>query len=254
MSYIPGGTFMMGALEEDFTAAPDEKPQHEVKLDPFHLDQFEVTVAQYAAFLNRIGTYKEACSGHDCLHPRFEAGFTSYLIEEDQGDGSFIYIPFTGYSNYPINHVSWYGAQAYCEAMGARLPTEAEWEFAARGDDGRIYPWGNETPDETKAVFASTSYDNLKPVDALPDGQSPFGIYGMAGSLWEWTNDWYDEDYYEISPRNNPLGPEINLNKVIRGGAWPDNNLADRIRSANRSNFTPDFISATVGFRCARSP
>ena len=254
MNYIPGGTFMMGSLEEDFTAAPDEKPQHEVKIDPFYLDQFEVTVAQYAAFLNRIGTYKEACYENDCVHPRFEAGFTSYLLEENQGDGTFIYIPLTGFANYPINHVSWYGAQGYCEAIGARLPTEAEWEFAARSDDGRIYPWGNETPDEDKAVFASSSYDNLKPVDALPDGQSPFGNYAMAGSLWEWTNDWYDEDYYSISPRNNPTGPETSLNKVIRGGAWPDNNLADRIRSANRSNFTPDFISATVGFRCARDP
>lgn len=254
MNYIPGGTFMMGSLDEDFTAAPDERPQHEVKIDPFHLDQFEVTVAQYAAFLNRIGTYKEACDENDCVHPRFEAGFTSYLLEEDQGDGTFIYIPLTGFADYPINHVSWYGAQAYCEAMGARLPTEAEWEYAARGDDGRIYPWGNDVPDEDKAVFASSSYDNLKPVDALPDGQSPFGIYAMAGSLWEWTNDWYDEDYYSDSPRNNPRGPETTLNKVIRGGAWPDNNLADRIRSANRSNFTPDFISATVGFRCARDP
>ncbi|MBE2220430.1 MAG: SUMF1/EgtB/PvdO family nonheme iron enzyme [Anaerolineae bacterium] len=254
MNYIPGGTFMMGSLDEDFTAAPDERPQHEVEIDPFYLDQFEVTVAQYAAFINRIGTYKEACYENDCVHPRFEAGFTSYLLEEDQGDGSFIYIPLTGFSDYPINHVSWYGAQAYCEAIGARLPTEAEWEYAARGDDGRTYPWGNTPPDEEKAVFASSSYDNLKPVDALPDGQSPFGIYAMAGSLWEWTNDWYEEDYYSISPRNNPTGPETSLNKVIRGGAWPDNNLADRIRSANRSNFTPDFISATVGFRCARNP
>jgi len=254
MNYIPGGTFMMGSLDEDFTAAPDEKPEHEVIIDPFHLDQYEVTVAQYAAFLNRIGTYKDACNENDCVHHRFEAGFTSYLLEEDQGDGSFIYIPLTGFADYPINHVSWYGAEAYCEAMGARLPTEAEWEFAARSDDGRLYPWGGEAPDETKAVYASNSYDNLKPVDALPDGQSPFGIYAMAGSLWEWTNDWYDEDYYSSSPRNNPTGPETSLNKVIRGGAWPDNNLADRIRSANRSNFTPDFISATVGFRCARDP
>jgi formylglycine-generating enzyme required for sulfatase activity len=254
MRYIPGGTFLMGSLDEDFTAAPDEKPQHEVRLDPYYLDQFEVNVAQYAAFLNRIGTYKGACSENDCVHPRPEAGFTSYLLEEELEDGKIHYIPLTGYADYPINHVTWYGAQAYCEAMGARLPSEAEWEFAARSDDGRIYPWGNEAPDETRAVFNSDSYENLKPVDALPDGNSPFNIFGMAGSLWEWTNDWYDEDYYESSPASNPKGPETGLTRVIRGGAWPNNNLADRIRSANRSNFTPDFISATVGFRCAQDP
>ncbi len=254
MNYVPGGTFMMGSEDDDFIAAPDEKPQHEVVIDPFYLDQFEVSVAQYAAFLNRIGTYKEACAENDCLLPRFEAGFTSYLLEEDQGDGSLFYIPLTGFADYPINHVSWFGANTYCEAMGARLPTEAEWEFAARGEDSLTYPWGNEAPDETLAVFNSSSYDNLKPVDALPDGQSPYGIYAMAGSLWEWVNDWYDEDYYTESPRSNPAGPETGLMKVIRGGAWPNNNLADRIRSANRSNFTADFISATVGFRCARDP
>lgn len=254
MNYIPGGTFLMGSPDEDFTAAPDERPAHEVTLDPFYLDKYEVSVAQYAAFLNRLGTYKEACTENDCVHPRFEAGYTSYLLEEDQGDGSLIYIPLTGFSNYPINHVSWFGAQAYCQAMDARLPTEAEWEFAARSDDNRIYPWGNEAPDETRAVFNSESYENIKPVDALPDGISPFGIYGMAGSLWEWTNDWYDENYYSNSPSNNPPGPETGLTKIIRGGAWPNNNLADRIRSANRSNFTADFISATVGFRCARDP
>jgi len=254
MRFVPGGVFMMGSPDDDFTAAPDERPAHEVTLSPFYIDQYEVSVAQYAAFLNRLGTYKSACAENDCVHPRFEAGFTSYLLEEDQGDGSFVYVPLTGHANYPINHVSWFGAQAYCEAMGARLPTEAEWEFAARGDDGRIYPWGNKPPDETLAVFNSESYENVKPVDALPDGVSPFNIFALAGSMWEWTNDWYDEAYYKTSPAINPPGPETGLNKVIRGGAWPNNNLADRIRAANRSNFTPDFISATVGFRCAHDP
>jgi formylglycine-generating enzyme required for sulfatase activity len=252
MRLIPGGAFMMGSLDEDFTAAPDERPQHEVKLDPFYLDTYEVSVAQYVAFLNRLGNYRDTCYENDCVHPRFEAGYTSYLLEEDQGDGTLIYMPLTGFATYPINHVSWYGAKAYCEAVGARLPSEAEWEYAARSDDGRTYPWGNEPPDETKAVFNSDSYENIKPVGALPDGKSPFGIYGMAGSLWEWTNDWYDENYYSESPVDNPTGPETGLMKIIRGGAWPNNNLADRIRSANRSNFTADFISATVGFRCAR--
>ncbi|MFO7680142.1 MAG: SUMF1/EgtB/PvdO family nonheme iron enzyme, partial [Chloroflexota bacterium] len=254
MSYVPGGAFLMGSPDEDITAAPDEKPQHEVTLDPFFMDQYEVSVAQYAAFLNRLGSYKNACLEKDCVHPRFEAGFTSYLLEEDQGNGKLLYIPLTGFANFPINHVSWYGAQAYCQAMGGRLPTEAEWEYAARGSDGRIYPWGNQAPNENLAVFNSDSYEKLKPVNALPAGSSPFNILGMAGSMWEWTNDWYDEDYYSISPDANPTGPETGLMKAIRGGAWPNNNLADRVRAANRSNFTPDFISATVGFRCVQDP
>jgi len=254
MRLIPGGTFLMGSNDDDPYAASDEKPAHEVTLDSFYLDQYEVTVAQYASFLNRLGGYQQACAGFDCVLPRDRTGITSLLLAEDLGDGKTQYLPLTGFGSYPINHVSWYGAKAYCETVGGRLPTEAEWEYAARGDDGRIYPWGNEAPSETRAVFNSENFDNLKPVDALPLGQSAFNIFGMAGSVWEWTADWYGEDYYASSPSGNPVGPETGLTRVIRGGAWPYNNEADRVRAANRSSLTPDFISSTVGFRCALSP
>lgn len=254
MVLIPAGTFLMGASSDDFIAGPDEKPRHVVALNAFYIDQYEVTVAQYAAFLTRIGGYRKNCEQFDCAWPRKLAGYTSYLIEQDLGDGSIQYTPLAGFSDYPINNVSWYGANAYCQAVGGRLPTEAEWEYAARGTDGRIYPWGNEPPDETRAVFNSPDYNNLKPVDALPAGVSPFNVYGMAGSMWEWVADWYDESFYSKSPTNNPTGPETGLTRVIRGGAWPNNNLADRIRASNRSSLTPEFISATVGFRCAMNP
>ncbi len=251
---IPAGSFLMGSNDDDLLAASDEKPQHEVTINSFYMDQYEVTVAQYASFLNRLGTYQQACEGFDCVLPRDRTGITSLLLAEDQGDGKVQFLPLTGFGSYPINHVSWYGAKAYCEAVGARLPTEAEWEYAARGDDGRLYPWGNEAPNETRAVFNSDNFDNLKPVDALPNGQSAFEIFGMAGSVWEWTADWYGEDYYADSPAANPTGPETGLMRVIRGGAWPFNNEADRVRAANRSSLTPDFISSTVGFRCASDP
>lgn len=254
MLLVPAGTFLMGSAEDDFRAARDEMPQHEVSLDAFYMDKYEVNVEQYASFLNRMGTYIKACDRVDCAWPRELAGYTSYLVEQDLGDGTVQYFPLAGFSQYPINHVSWYGADLYCQSVGARLPTEAEWEYAARGDDGRIYPWGNENPDPTRAVYNSDSFENVKAVDALPDGASPFGIFGMAGSMWEWTADWYSDTYYEESPRRNPTGPEAGLNKVVRGGAWPNNNLADRIRATNRNAFAPDIISALIGFRCVRNP
>lgn len=256
MVLIPEGTFLMGAAEDDFSAAPDERPQHEVHLPQFYMDKYEVTVEQYAAFLNRLGSYERACEGVDCAWPQELAGYTSYLDRQDIGDGSVQYFAVTGFALYPINHVSWFGAQMYCESVGARLPTEAEWEYAARGTDGRVYPWGNTTPDPEGdlAIFQSESYEELLPVDALPNGASPFGIFGMAGSMWEWTADWYNEDYYEESTFDDPAGPETGFARVIRGGAWPFNNQADRIRSTNRSSLTPDFISSAVGFRCVKAP
>ncbi|MCI0579555.1 MAG: SUMF1/EgtB/PvdO family nonheme iron enzyme [Chloroflexi bacterium] len=253
MRLIPAGAFLMGSEETNPSAGPDEFPQHEVALDAFYLDQYEVNVAQYTAFLNTQGAYQGACQGYDCAWPRLIVGYTSYIVEEGQ-EGERSYSVWPGYDNYPVNHVSWYGAFAYCQAMAARLPTEAEWEYAARGADGREYPWGNEPPDQTRAVFRSNTFQDLKPVDALPGGVSPFGIYALAGSMWEWVADWYRPDYYDNSPAGNPQGPASGLGRVTRGGAWPNNNEEDRIRSANRNWLEPDFISSAVGFRCARTP
>lgn len=250
MLIIPGGSFLMGAQETDPSAGFDEVPEHNVTVDTFYLDKFEVTVGQYAAFLNTLGTYEDACQNVDCAWPRSLIGYTSYLLQNEDGDQR-TYEAMEGFDNYPINHISWYGADSYCQAMGARLPTEAEWEYAARGDDGRIYPWGNDPPDETRAVYFSSTYNDLKPVDALPDGASPFGIYGMAGSMWEWVSDWYDPNYYSSSPVDNPTGPADGEGKVVRGGAWPNNNQEDRIRSANRNWREIAFFSPDLGFRCA---
>lgn len=252
----------MGSGENDFPAAPDERPQHPVTLDTFYMDQYEVTVEQFAAMLNRLGGYAAACDGFDCGHPRDIAGNSTYLIQEDLGDGTVQFYPLTGFANYPINHVSWHGASFYCQSVGGRLPTEAEWEYAARGTDGRIYPWGSEPPNKEKAVYESESFDDLLPVDALPRGASPFGVFGMSGSMWEWVSDWYQEDYYaevaaEIeagNPAINPPGPESGITKTMRGGAWPSNNLKDRIRTTNRSSLDPTFFSSTVGFRCVVEP
>ncbi len=254
MVYVPAGTFIMGSLANDVMAGNDEKPQILVQMSSFYIDRYEVSVSQYAAFLTYLGRYERACNRQNCALTRERVGVTSYLIESQAADGSPLFTALRGFEDYPINHVSWYGAAAYCEWVGARLPTEAEWEYAARGTDGRIYPWGNDPPNQLVAVFNSESFDNLKPVDALPGGMSPFGVYGMAGSMWEWVADWYDPVYYSRSPLVDPKGPSVGLTKVMRGGAWPNNNLADRIRAANRVGLEPDFISSSVGFRCAKSP
>ncbi len=254
MVYVPGGVFPMGSTEQDVMAGEDELPQHTVRLDAFYIDRYEVSVSQYAAFLNALGGYLDACSRRDCTLPRERIGYTNYLMEELTAAGTPRFLAMAGFEDYPANHISWYGAAAYCEYVGGRLPTEAEWEYAARGTDGRIYPWGNDPPNAFVAVYMSQSYDNLKPVDALPDGASPFGALNMAGSMWEWTADWYDATYYSRSPTFNPEGPSTGLTKTARGGAWPNNNQADRIRAANRLALDPTFISATVGFRCVQSP
>lgn len=252
MVLVPKGTFLMGSADNDVLAGADEKPQHEVTISSFYMDKYEVSVQQYAGFLNFLGKYEKACYQTDCAYPKERIGATTYLSESIADDGTRQYSAVPGYENYPMNHVSWYGADAYCKYVEARLPTEAEWEYAARGTDGRMYPWGNFPPDPSRAVFKSDDFNNLKPVDALPDGASPFGIFAMAGSMWEWTADWYDAKYYSVSPSVDPTGPESTY-RVARGGSWPNNNEADRIRSANRQALEPNFISSSVGFRCARS-
>jgi formylglycine-generating enzyme required for sulfatase activity len=256
MMLVPAGTFVMGEIGDRPEVSDDETPEHPVTLEAFYMDRYEVSVAQFADFLNELAPagYQRSCPGLGCFFSRQLIGTTSYLLEEAGPDSDRpAYSPLAGYENYPANHVSWYGARDYCAAMGARLPTEAEWEYAARGTDGRIYPWGNEPPDESRAVFASDSFTNLKPVDALPEGVSPFGVFGLAGSVWEWVADYYAPDYYGQSPTENPTGPVDGPGRVTRGGGWPNNNQADRIRATNRNSLEPAYLSSDLGFRCARS-
>lgn len=254
MLLVPAGTFAMGSAEDDFIAGPDELPQHSVTLDAFYIDQFEVNVAQFASFLNDLGETYGACNGQDCAFTRDAGGSISFLLAEEMGPDARQFVALTGYANFPITHVTWYGADAYCRHVGGRLPTEAEWEYAARGTDGRIYPWGNSPPGPNLAIFERETIDELQPVDALPLGASPFGAFAMAGSVWEWTTDWYAEDTYTAQPRRSPTGPDTGLARVIRGGAWPRNITADRIRTANRNSAPPEFHSGALGFRCAFEP
>jgi formylglycine-generating enzyme required for sulfatase activity len=223
MVLVPAGEFTMGSPTGD----PDERPPHQVYLDSFLIDIYEVTVGQYAAFLQAKGI-------------------------DPPSDWKTMNQP--AHQKRPVANVDSTDASAFCKWAGKRLPTDAEWEKAARGTDGRVYPWGNDAPTPLHANFGKPEWNNhgvLAPVGSFETGKSPYGIYDMAGNVWEWVSDWYDYNYYKTSPSQNPTGPSTGGTKVIRGGSWYSNPRA--IRSANRSLITPT-DQGLNGFRCAKNP
>jgi formylglycine-generating enzyme required for sulfatase activity len=246
MVYVPGGTFEMGSTEGD----DDEQPVHSVTLDSFWIDKHEVTNAQFAAFLNERGNQTE--DGETWLDLQSEY----CLIEQVDGE----YRPKSGYDSHPVIEVTWYGARAYCEWAGARLPTEAEWEYAARGPQGNTYPWGDtfdgerlnfcdvNCPNAWKDTGWDDGYERTAPVGSFEEGASWCGALDMVGNVLEWVADWYQEDYYAVSPDSNPLGPETGKYRVLRGGSW--NTIQDRVRSAYRDRDYPVNSVDVRGFRC----
>lgn len=255
MVYLPAGTFLMGSvLAQDSDANDDESPPRLVALDGFWMGRIEVTNAMYAQFLNERGNQEE--EGVTWL----EVDSSDALVEE-QTDG---FVPRVGFADHPVVAVSWYGARAYCQWVGGQLPTEAQWEYGARGENGRIYPWGDSF-DDTRANYCDSNcnldwsdsggddgYARTAPVGSFsPEGDSPFGLADMAGNVWEWTADWYDADYYENGLTNNPIGPPSGDQKVLRGGSW--NSIDNLVRAAYRSNPVPTFRDNDVGFRCAQA-
>jgi len=180
----------------------------------------------------------------------FETGACEVPLE----DGSYYY-GNSEYDNDPVILVSWYDAQDYCHWAERVLPTEAQWEKAARGTEGQIYPWGNEAPNSTLSNYDG-NVGNTTAVGSYLQGASPYGAMDMAGNVWEWVNDWYSESYYYVSPVNNPPGPATGTNKVFRGGSWHDFYIdnATTLRSAFREfRYSPDHGHPSYGFRCALS-
>lgn len=227
MVFIPAGGFWMGSPEDE-SRSKDERPRHKVSLDSFYLDIFEVTTRQYGQFMS--------AEGHAA--PEF---WDQVVSSRDE--------------NKPVVGVSWQDAKDFCNWAGKRLPTEAEWEKAARGTDERKYPWGQEPPSTHMANFDQKSTpekiysDRVMPVGSYENGKSPLGVYDMAGNVWEWVADWYDKEYYRNSPKKNPKGPETGEEKVMRGGSWDDH--PSPLRSADRSKLLPSERNDSVGFRCA---
>ncbi|HTX89804.1 MAG TPA: formylglycine-generating enzyme family protein [Anaerolineales bacterium] len=224
--YVPAGPFQMGSADSDGQAYSIEKPQHTVTLPAFWIDQTEVTNAEYAL-----------CVQAGACKPPLR--YTSNSHDD--------YYRNAQYADYPVIWVNWAAAQAYCQWAGGRLPTEAEWEKAARGTDGRIYPWGNNPPDDTLANFG-THIEDVTAVDKYPAGASFYGALDMAGNVWDWTADWFGDNYYSQSPALNPTGPESGTRRVLRGGSWTFNAVA--MRAAYRYGRAPDYSSAEVSFRC----
>ena len=235
--YIPASDFEMGSTSGN----PDSAPIHTVALNGYWMDRTEVTNAMFVKFLNAMGNQTEG--GTSWVDPR------SSLVQIFENNGTWQFQSDKG--NYPIVGVSWYGAKAYCEWTNRRLPTEAEWEYAARGTDGRRFPWGNEDLDCDRAHYSGCGKGTLA-VDDLPLGISPFGIFNMAGNVAEWVNDRYAPDYYQESPMLNPTGPNNGYLRVVRGGYWGDTYLA--LRATRRDGVGADKHNNGIGLRCVLTP
>jgi formylglycine-generating enzyme required for sulfatase activity/CubicO group peptidase (beta-lactamase class C family) len=234
--YVPGGTFQMGSSEGDPDAGSDEFPRHSVTLDGFWIDQTEVTNGQFVAFMNEQGNQ----SGGGAPWLALEQGYC--LIE--QVDGRY-QLRSEAAAARPVVMVSWYGADAYCKWVGGRLPTEAEWEYAARGPDVPAYPWGDGVPTCERAIFQGCA-SCARPVHSLPSGASWCGSLDMAGNVWEWVADWYGS--YAAAPQENPTGPPSGEYRVMRGGGW--HATAREIRAAHRFYGKPFEHIGCLGFRC----
>jgi formylglycine-generating enzyme required for sulfatase activity len=253
MLYVPGGTFMMGSSEAEIEAQlaacegittyctrkfyQDETPQHPVTIDGFWLDRTEVTNEQFAAFLNKHGN--EAENGGQCAE--LNEGYIR--IKEEDGE----YVPMNRAEDHPVVMISWVGADAYCRWAGGRLPTEAEWEYAARGERGTIYPWGDERPNCDLANSGACAGTTL-PATGQPAGASWCGAMGMAGNAWEWTADLFGP--YSAAHQVNPTGSTTGGLRVLKGGGWHANDWM--ARSAFRLHDTGSSSHVgCIGFRCA---
>ncbi|MDI3465267.1 MAG: hypothetical protein OJF50_004088 [Nitrospira sp.] len=229
MQLVSGGYFIMGTADKDRYI--DQRPPHYIYLNTFYLDKHEVTVEQYASFYRKHDEKRE--------------------LKPHEWDDKKNFVPTNGRK--PVVGITYEQATRYCEWAGKRLPTEAEWEKAARGTDGRIYPWGNDAPTPRHANFDKSDWNNyevLTPVGSFEDGKSPYGVFDMAGGVWEWVEDWYSASYYIHSSPENPHGPPAGNWRVLRGGAW-DNN-GEKLEATSRLYKDPPYYYHTIGFRCAR--
>lgn len=268
MVYIPEGAFSMGAESETLLESCEQfrdkcniawfesaNPIHEVWVDAFYIDSFEVTNSQFVQFLNEIGSHEQSCAEEACW-----VSFDSRIIRVGLG----VYEIRAAEADYPVTGVTWYGAASFCDWRDARLPTEAEWEKAAswdaRSQTKYQYAWGdtfnglltNHCDGSCWEAQSNTDVDDgygqEAPVGSFENGRSPMGAYDMSGNVWEWVGDWYDTKYYADSQENNPGGPTKGENRIVRGGSWFDS--GNFTATTIRFPAPPDESSNTIGFRC----
>jgi formylglycine-generating enzyme required for sulfatase activity len=252
MVYVPAGNFWRGSCNENTSpwcqaGAPgyykneddfyidNETPLREIYLDGYFIDTYEVTVAEFG----------ECVAAGACIADNFGT----------KDDCEYCNYGYSDRDDHPMNCVSWYGAEEYCVYVGKSLPSEAQWEKAARGTDGRLYPWGDEYPScEYAVMYGDGGYGcgmgSTWPVGSKPKGISPYGAYDMAGNVYEWVADRYGEEYYSESPGSNPMGPGYDLERVLRGGCWYYGSGSNDLRAANRYYAYPSYDGANIGFRC----
>lgn len=233
MVAVPAGSFPMGVPHGDRDGGRDEYPRHDVFVDAFFIDKFEVTNGRYLEFV-------KATNHRVPQNPRNP---TRNLWQGDAVSESL--------AERPVINVDWHDAEAYCRWAGKRLPTEAEWEKAAKGTMDRRFPWGNVEPTVKHLNYNQqwVGEKTLMPVGSYEAGKSPYGAYDMAGNVWEWVNDWYDPKYYEKSPQKNPKGPPTGTMRVVRGSGWQ--NETPTIRIFTRVGSDPTIRNESTGFRCA---
>lgn len=279
LELIPGGTFLMGSDEREGPPADGEGPARRVTIRPFRIARTAVTNAEFAAFIEATGYRTEAeqwgwsfvfhlfvpkrpdmiLVGHAAQTPWW-LGVQGACWHAPEGPGSSV----AERNNHPVVHVSWNDAVAYCAWAGVRLPTEAEWEYAARGGlEGKRFPWGNKmTPggqhrmNTWQGTFpthntASDGYAGTAPVDVYTS--NGYGLYNMTGNVWEWCADWFSPNWHIRGPRDNPVGPPQGQARVTRGGSYLcHESYCNRYRVAARSSNTPDSSTGNTGFRVAR--
>ena len=244
MVTVPEGPFLMGTARTnegpfslDLQYDDTEQPQRRVWLDQFEIDRDEVSLGEYVLWLKQ-----QQRSIPEEVRKLIDHVMTVHALSAET------------LARWPALYVTWPEASDFCRAQGKRLPTEAEWEKAARGDNGNLFPWGHSPPTPALAMFGQYHVHEIPivaSVESGEDGRSPYGLHHMAGNAAEWVEDWFGIDYYATMPDRNPRGPARGRYKVVRGGSWKSSPRL--LRSATRSGSSPDQRAATIGFRCARS-
>jgi len=242
MITIPSGKFIMGCKPSEKTCTKNEKHHSEIELSEYQIDKYEVTIANYEKCIDA-----GACNNSDLTKKHY--GTNSDYNKCDIGSKKD--------SNLPANCISWFGADAYCKWQDKQLPTEAQWEKAARGDDGRSYPWGDADPKECdKVVMGDESGNGCGTESSFAAGskeadKSPYGVFDMAGNVKEWTSDYYDKHFYKRSAKTDPTVTNKAKYRSVRGGAFT-NHMAASFMISKRSYFIPVNWDSSIGFRCAK--